>query len=297
MGASGKFLMLGVMGAAWGLTLPLTNISVSTGFKSLGLLVWQTLIMAVLLSGPVIAMGKRLEITRRYLGLYFGVAILGTILPGYFSFLTAAHLPAGVRSIIIASVPMFVLPMALALGHERPDMLRAAGVLAGAAAIVLIAMPGAGLAATAGIGMILLALISPLSYAMESIFLAWHRSSGLHPFQLLLGASIAGIALSWPLAVVTGQTVGVSGSWGPAEWSILATSVIHVLAYSGYVWLVAHAGPVFASQIAYVVTAFGVIWSKVLLSESYSLWIWAALALMLAGVTLVRPKDATANNP
>jgi drug/metabolite transporter (DMT)-like permease len=169
--------------------------------------------------------------------------------------------------------------------------------LSGAAAIVLISIPGAGLASTAGIGMILLALVSPLSYAMEAIFLASRGAHGMHPFQLLLGASIIGAALSWPLAIATGQTTDLGGAWGPAEWSILAASAVHVLAYSGYVWLVANAGSVFASQIAYVVTAFGVIWSKLLLSESYSLSIWAAFALMLAGVTLVRPKDATAINP
>ena len=48
------------------------------------------------------------------------------------------------RSIIIAIVPMFVLPMALALGFERPDARRAAGVALGAAAIVAIALPGGG---------------------------------------------------------------------------------------------------------------------------------------------------------
>ena len=46
--------------------------------------------------------------------------------------------------------------------------------------------------------------------------------------------------------------------------------MLNVLAYSGYVWLVAHAGSVFASQIAYLVTGFGVVWSMLLLGERYS---------------------------
>ena len=33
----------------------------------------------------------------------------------------ATTCPPGVRAIIVALVPMFVLPMALALGFERPD--------------------------------------------------------------------------------------------------------------------------------------------------------------------------------
>ena len=90
--------------------------------------------------------------------------------------------------------------------------------------------------------MVLLALIAPLSYGIEANFLAWRGSEGLHPFQLLLGASLVGIALTWPLAAATGQTVDLGRAWGPAEWAILASGVLNALAYSGYVWLVGRAG-------------------------------------------------------
>jgi drug/metabolite transporter (DMT)-like permease len=224
------------------------------------------------------------------------VAVFGAILPGYFTFLTAALLPAGVRSLIIAVVPMFVLPIALALGFERPDARRALGVVLGAAAIVLIAMPGADLPATASLAAILLALISPLSYGIEANYLAWRGSDGLHPFQVLLGASVVGIALAAPLAAGTGQ-LAWPRAWGAAEWSVLLSGVLNALAYAGYVWLVGRAGSVFASQIAYLVTGFGVLWSMALLGERYSLWVWAAFALMLAGVALVQPLSADANDP
>ena len=45
----------------------------------------------------------------------------------------------------------------------------------------------------------------------------------------------------------------------------------------------AGAGSVFASQIAYLVTGFGVVWSMLLLGERYSAPVWAAFALMLRG--------------
>jgi drug/metabolite transporter (DMT)-like permease len=66
--------------------------------------------------------------------------------------------------------------------------------------------------------------------------------------------------------------------------------VLNVLAYSGYVWLVAEAGSVFASQIAYLVTGFGVVWSSVLLGERYSALVWAAFAAMLGAIALVQPR-------
>ncbi len=50
------------------------------------------------------------------------------------------------------------------------------------------------------------------------------------------------------------------------------------------------AGPVFSSQVSYVVTLAGVFLSALILSESYSSWVWMALVLMLAGLTLVQPR-------
>lgn len=284
--------MLFATGAAWGLTMPLIRVAVSTGHQPLGIVLWQKVIMAVMLGALSWGMGLRRTFRAAHLPLFAVVAVFGAILPGYFSYLTAAELPAGVRSIILAIVPMFVLPMALALGFEKPDARRAAGVALGSAAIVAIALPGGGAGPAFGLGVILLALISPVSYAVEANFLAWRGSEGLHPFQLLLGASLVGIALTWPMAAATGQTVDLAATWGAAEWAILAAGALNALAYSGYVWLVGRAGSVFASQIAYLVTAFGVIWSMLLLGERYSTWVWLAFGLMLVGVALVQPRRA-----
>ena len=282
---------LAAIGAAWGLTLPLIRIAVSTGHQPLGLILWQKLIMLAMLAALLAAMRKPLPRFRGNLGLFAVVAVFGAVLPGYFTFLTADDLPAGVRAIIVALVPMFVLPMALALGFERPDPRRAAGVLLGAGAVVLIVLPGAGVTAAIGLAPVLLALISPLSYAVEANYLAWRGAHGLHPFQVLFGASVVGIALTWPLAEATGQMVRPV-AWGAAEWAMLAAGVLNALAYSGYVWLIGRAGSVFASQIAYLVTGFGVVWSKLLLGESYSALVWSAFAVMLAGIALVQPLGA-----
>lgn len=286
-------------GAAWGLTLPLIRIAVSTGHKPFGIMLSQMIIMAAVCLPLLAALRRPPPSPRGRLGLFAGVAVFGAVLPGYFTFLTAAWMPAGVRSILIAIVPMFTLPLALALGFERPDARRALGVLLGAAAIVLIAAPtpttaaaAAAAAAPVSLAVIALALISPASYAVEANFLAWRGSDGLHPFQILLGASLVGAVLTWPLAMATGQMLDLARPWGRAEAAILAAGVLNALAYAGYVWLVGVAGSVFASQISYLVTAFGVGWSMLLLGETYPATVWAAFALMLAGVALVQPRRA-----
>ena len=45
------------------------------------------------------------------------------------------------------------------------------------------------------------------------------------------------------------------------------------------------------------VTGFGVLWAMLLLGESYSHWIWAAMGLMLIGLFLVQPRPRAALVP
>lgn len=62
--------------------------------------------------------------------------------------------------------------------------------------------------------------------------------------------------------------------------------------YTGYVGLVGWAGPVFAAQISYLLTDFGVLWACVILSESRPLGVWYALDMMMLGMYLVQPRKA-----
>jgi drug/metabolite transporter (DMT)-like permease len=289
----GLFAALLGIGAAWGLTLPLVRIAVSTGHAPLGLVAWQKLIMLVLLAGVLRVTGLPLPRWRGNLGIFLVVAVFGAVLPGYFTFLTADRIPAGIRAIIISLVPMCVLPLALVLGYEKPDLRRTLGVLFGAAAVVLIALPGAGVTPQVGLAVLLLALLAPASYAIEATYIAGRRAHGLDPFQLLVGASAVGLVLTWPLALATGQAVNPV-PWGRAEWAMLAAGVLNAFAYSGYVWLIGRAGSLFASLIAYLVTGFGVVWSMLLLGERYDTLVWVAFAVMLLGITLVQPRDRPA---
>ena len=94
------------------------------------------------------------------------------------------------------------------------------------------------------------------------------------------------------MAVLTGQWVDPRPPYGVAEGALVLSALTHAMVYSVYVWLVGRAGAVFTAQTSYLVTGFGVIWSIALLSESYSGFIWAAMALMLAGLFLVQPRPS-----
>jgi len=156
--------------------------------------------------------------------------------------------------------------------------------------VSLIAFPEASLPDRAMVAILPLALIAPLCYAIEGNVVAKWGTGGLDPVQLLCGASCLGTAIALPLALSTGQFIDPRPPYILADLAFLLSSLIHVSVYITYVWLVGRAGAVFAGQVSYLVTGFGVIWAMLLLGERYSGWVWAALVLMLCGIALVRPR-------
>jgi len=283
-------IVLIVLGLIWGLTLPLTKIAVSTGYKPLGLIFWQLLISVIALSAISIFRRVAPVLNRRTLIYYLVIGLLGTIIPNSFSYLATAQLPAGVMGIVIASVPMFTLLIALGFRIERPSLQRGIGVLLGAAAVVLLIGPEASLPDPEKAVYVLVALVAPFCYGAEGNYIATRAPGNMDPVATLLGASIIGGLLAWPLAIATDSWVDLSVTWGRAEWALIFSSLLHVAAYTGYIWLVGTAGAVFASQIAYVVTISAVFLSALILSETYSIWVWTALAVMIAGLSLVQPR-------
>ena len=287
----GQMFALLIMGAGWGITTPLSKIAVSTGHQPLGLVFWQLVIGAVLLEAIVFVRGGRLALGRRQITLYLAIALLGTILPNTASYRAAAHLPAGVMSIVIAMVPMFAFPIALALGQDRFSIARVVGLGLGLGGVALLVGPEASLPDRAMVAFIPLALIAHFFYGLEGNFVGKFGTAGLDPIEVLFGASVFGAVLSLPLALGFGHWLNPLGGFGAPESALVLSSIVHALVYAGYVWLVGRAGAVFAAQVSYLVTIFGVGWAMLILDEAYSGYICGALGLMLLGMFLVQPRD------
>ncbi|HKK37766.1 MAG TPA: DMT family transporter [Paracoccaceae bacterium] len=281
-----------VVGAAWGATLVTGKVAVSTGHHPAGLIFWQLALTVAVLGPLAVVRGLRPALTREALILYAGVALLGTLIPNAASFVAFTALPAGVVAIVIATVPMISVLLAALTGAERrPEPLRLVGVALGGVAMVLLLGPEASLPDPAAWPFVVLCLLTPLCYGAEGVFVKLRAPVATDPVAALLGASILGIiALAPLLAALPSLRVPFPGPFGAPEQAILIGGVLHAGCYWGYLRLVGLGGPVYASLVSYVVTLSGVLWGVALLSERHSGWIWAALAVMLAGMALVQPR-------
>ncbi len=289
-GRAALTLILIVLGAGWGMTIPLIKITVDAGYGALGIVFWQFVLGAMILGAFIWRWGQWPPMGKVPVAVWLFIALIGTLIPNAASYRATFHLPAGVMAIIIASVPMFALPIALALGVDRLSFPRLLGLAAGLAGVALIALPEASLPDRAMAVFIPLALVAPFCYAIEANVVGKWGTGPLDPVQVLFGANVLGAVIALPLAIGADQMIWPGRPWQLADTTLVATAVIHSIVYTSYVWLVGRAGAVFAGQVAYLVTGFGVIWSMVMLGERYSLWVWAALVLMLAGLALVQPR-------
>lgn len=278
------------IGAVWALTFPLTKMAILGGYRNFGIIFWSALISVAFLGITVFFTTRRLPLTVPDLWRYAFVGLCGTILPSAASFTAAQYLPAGVISVCMSLIPMVALPMAVAFGIDRPTLPRIVGISLGLAGVLLIALPETSLPQPEMAIFIPLALIAVFFYALEGAGLGRIGRGGLDPLQLLLGASILSAVVALPLAFATGTWAVPKMPVDRADGALVLSGVVNVIAYAGYVWLVGRAGAVFAAQVAYIVTGFGVLWSMLLLGEDYSLWVWAAMALIFLGLFLVQPR-------
>ena len=287
-------VILIAMGAGWGLSIPLTKIAVSGGYQPFGLVFWQVAIVAAFLGAVNHLRGKRrtsglfTKPSKYKIRTWLTIAFLGALLPDVFVYTAAYHLPGGVLSILISSVPMFAFPIALVLGNDVFRAIRLVGLVLGMIGVVILFAPDAKLQESTAMIFIPIALLGPLCYAAEVNYVARWGTARMDAIEALLGASIFAMIISGPLAIASGQWISPLPPYGAPDVALVLGAVIHGIVYATYVWLTGKAGAVFASQTSYLVTGFGMFWSMLLLGENYSSYIWAAFLLMLAGMALVQ---------
>lgn len=280
----------------WALTFPLTKVAVLGGYRTYGITLLSSTVTVVMLAALIGYRGGRLPLHWPALWRYVMSGTLGTVVFAGTTYKAAEHLPSGVITVCMSTLPLVSFCVALILGFERPTLARLGGLALGMIGVLLIALPDASLPDPATAIFIPLSIVSVVSFALEGIILGKWGRGGLDPVQLLLGSAVVAVVMTLPLAWFTG-TLRLPQEVGVAEWAILGSAIANTAAYGGYFWLVGRSGPVFSAQVSYLVTGFGVVWSMVMLGEVYSAWIWAGMAVILLGMTQVLPKPQRAVQP
>jgi drug/metabolite transporter (DMT)-like permease len=283
-------------GVAWSLVFSLAKIAGSSGHHPLGLTFWQGVGGGLMLLSISALRRRRAPLDARHLGFYLVCGIFGTALPTCLMFVAAPKVGAGILAIVMALVPLLTYGGSILAGIDRAATRRVTGIGLGFGAVLMIVLPEAGVDGSPLLWL-LVALAIPASYTAENMVLALKRPDKVDAITLVGVFQLAGAAVLLPVTLATGTFVGLDGPWGAPEWAAVAMFVTNAASYALFLVVLRRTGPVFAAQSAYIITVTGVLWGMALFGERHGPWIWAALAVMLAGMALVQERKVSAPAP
>jgi drug/metabolite transporter (DMT)-like permease len=231
-----------------------------------------------------------LRMSRREL---MSCALIGCLLPGANSVLFYAerNVPTGLASLIIASVPLWVMVLRLAVGRERLPWPVLAGVGVGFAGVAVLAQPSGG-ATSWGIA---LCVASAVMWSTGS-FLSSRLPMPADPFAATAVEMLTGGFALLPLALLTLH------GFSPSTASILGWVYLvvfgSIVGYTAYVWLLANAPLGLVSTYAYVNPVVAITLGVLFRGEqiTWRLLIGAAI-VVVAVATVVRREPPSAEHP
>jgi drug/metabolite transporter (DMT)-like permease len=291
---SGKlwdFIVLLLLGVFWGLSFSLARMSTETGLHPLAINYWTCLISVVMLILYCLIGRQPLPLQKNFILLYIVCGILGSVIPGTLYFYAASHVSAGVLSITIATVPLATFVGAAIFKIEKASLLRVVGVLFGIGSIALLVLPETGMPDPSAALWVLIMVVAATCYAIENLVIAARMPPNVNVFVVVTGMLIAATIMLTPILWITDTFAWMPWPLDRSGWAIVLMAGITATAYGGFYYLVVRAGPVFASQTAYVVTLAGVLWGMLIYGEVHSTWVWASLVVMIIALSLVKPRE------
>ncbi len=285
------WLMLLFLGCIWGFNTTVAKLASVNGVEPLGYSSWQMSIAAILLYGLCKWRGLRFKFDRAHWIYYIAVGAIGTALPSMNMVWVLGHLPAGVMVLAISLVSLITYAMSLAVGLERFDKLRFLGLCLGLAGVLMIILPKTSLPRTEDTGWFLIGLLTPLCYSFANVAIAKLRPEGSDT-QALSGGMVLVLALMlWPAAIIFDAVFVPVSITDIPTLSVACAGLIASVAYVVYTTLVKTLGPVSISMVGYVVTATGIAWGIFVFDETHSPFVWAAAAVICAGLFLVNRRQ------
>ena len=282
--------LLVFMGLIWGLAVSLSKIGSLAGGHPVGLAQWQVMVAGTMLLIACIVTAKLPPLRADVIAFGFICGASGVAFPAMALFWAAMHLPAGIVAIAFASMPLFTYLLAVLFRIEEGTARRLSGVLLGLAAMALLIVPQGALPEPGMAPWVLLSLAASVSMSFENFYAGGFRPRDASALQLSCARQWGAALMLSPLALATGTMVPVLAHWGAVQWAATGTGVISGVAYTCLLYVIGTSGPVFATQSSYVITLAGVGWGMALFGEHHSFYIWAALALTLLAIFLVKPR-------
>lgn len=257
--------LLFCLGFIWGSGYTLAKYAMTNGVPPLGYAFWQALGPAILLT-TLSFFNKSVTFSsyKQNIPFFLISGLLGIAIPNTNMYFIASYIPAGLLAVLVNTVPLIVYPLALASKQEQFDKWRFLAVILGLIGIYFIISPQINSHLTPWFSLV---LISPLCFALCSIFIAVKQPSSLNNYQAASGMLITASVLLLPLVLQQQAFYPLTYPFSTASWVVIAEIFLSSLGYLLYFQLIRLAGPVFYSLTGAVVALTGLFWGYAIFAE------------------------------
>jgi len=287
-----SLLLLILLGTIWGTGYSIARFAMTNGVPPLGYGFWQSLGPALIIGLIVLFRQKTTSTLVKppifsRLTYYFISGLLGIVIPNTTMYFAAPHLPAGILAMVVNTVPIIAYPLALMVGLENFNWQRIAGILLAFCGLMLIILPQSSLPSETMVPWVLVTLVTPLSFALCSIFIARARPANIDSLTLSAGMLIFASFMLVPLVLFTHHFYALHFPLTTADWIILLEILLSSIGYILFFQLIKIAGPVYYSLVDTVVVLTGLFWGYMIFNEHLNKWTSLAVCCILFALLIV----------
>ena len=283
-------LYLLIAGMIFGLNAPLSKVASSFASHPLGYTLWVNVFVVVICSVCVLYRRSFPALSWSLVRFVVLWGILGALLGDVVMFFVLTAIPASTMSVIVVMASFMVFAIAALIGQEKANLKRFAGLLTGLMGILVIVGTGNSSGSIASTWWILLALVVPLSYAGEGLYLSARYPKELDFISGIGLSTLAAAILLLPMAWMRDDVLEFNDLPHHIWYALIGMASVSIVANYFMVKAVQTAGAVFASQCSYITMTAGIGWAYLLLQEQLSAGTVIAVCMILIGLLLVEPK-------
>lgn len=279
--------LLITLGIVWGTGYSIARFAMTNDVPPLGYSFWQSL-------GPAIIIGilsffntRSVTLSASRARFYLITGLTGIVIPNTTMYFAAPHLPAGILAMIVNTVPIIAYPMALFAGLEKFNWERMIGIFFALAGLMLIIIPATSLPSPEMVPWVLSTLITPLSFAFCSIYIARFRPADSDSLTLAAGMLVFSSIMLMPMVVMSDSFYMFHLPLTMPDGVVLLEIILSSIGYILFFQLIKVAGPVYYSLVDTIVVITGLFWGRVIFDERLNQWTFAAVFLIVIALLLV----------
>ena len=281
-----SFVLLLLAGTGYGSIFVANKLVAENGFPTSAYLFWISFLGTILVFPLCFINNKDFDFSIENITHFPISATFGMILPFAVVYFVADKLPSGIISILFTLAPIFTYIFSYLLKVEVFRWISLIAIFFGVSGVLMIALPETSLPNKDNSTWVIFGLLAPLSAAINNIFVAKFRPPKISSFKIVFGVLLASTIIILPLMLLT---EGVVLFW-EYNLTVIAgifwATCVHLIGFFCLYEVIRMAGPIFFSQIAYIIIFTAVIWGYLLFDENHSSWAWIAILLMFIGLVL-----------